>query len=191
MGVSASQSQRTSLTQSCIQYNSPHYNNDHYHQLQVKIKCICRLICHSTPSHVSNECDNMLISLAFSWTNKAADWFRNWMKWTTNYCCITHVQLFGGGHRKEFGRLIDSQYPAGAHPGRQVSPGVFCQVVATHEAALANWTDKLFFPRVSASVARQLVWAGEFPLAAFPLALEGLLTCEKQKTDVSVIFYPT
>lgn len=57
----------------------------------------------------------------------------------------------------EFSRLIDSQYPAGARPGRQVSPGVFCQVVTTHEAAVANGTGKLFLPCVSASVARQLV----------------------------------
>lgn len=67
-----------------------------------------------------------------------------------------------------------------------MSPSVFCQVVATHEAAVANGTGKLFLPRVSASVARQLVRAGESPLAAFPLALEGLLTCMRPHVGLEV-----
>lgn len=51
------------------------------------------------------------------------------------------------------------------------------QVVATHEAAEAHGTGELFLSRVGTSVARQLIGASESPLAALPLALEGLLTC--------------
>lgn len=57
VGVSASQSERTSLTQFWIQYNSPHYNNDHYHQLQVEkkksaITNLSPILSHSAASHV-------------------------------------------------------------------------------------------------------------------------------------------
>lgn len=51
------------------------------------------------------------------------------------------------------------------------------EVVASHEAAEACGTGKPFLPRVRPPVAGQLVGAGEPPLAALPLALEGLLTC--------------
>lgn len=51
------------------------------------------------------------------------------------------------------------------------------QVVAAHETALAHGTGKPLLSRVGPAVARQLVRAGELPLAAFPLAFERLLTC--------------
>lgn len=38
---------------------------------------------------------------------------------------MKNIKLLDGGDRKELSSLIDPQQPAGACPGRQVSPGVF------------------------------------------------------------------
>lgn len=53
---------------------------------------------------------------------------------------------------------------------------MFGQVVATHEAAVAQMADKLLFSRMCAAMARQFVRASKSPLTALPLAFEGLLT---------------
>lgn len=54
---------------------------------------------------------------------------------------------------------------------------MFGQVVAAHEATEAHGAGEPLLSRVRAAVARQLVGAGETPVAALPLAPEGLLTC--------------
>lgn len=60
------------------------------------------------------------------------------------------------------------------------------QVIAAHEPAVAHGTGEPLLPGVRAVVARQLVGARELPLAVFPLASEGLLTCGKT-SSVSVL----
>lgn len=57
-----------------------------------------------------------------------------------------------------------------------MSPGVLGQVVAAHEAAVTHGTGKPFLSSVGTSVSGQLVRASKSPLAALPLAFEGLLT---------------
>lgn len=74
----------------------------------------------------------------------------------------------------------------GALPHGEVPPRVLGQVVAAHETAVAHGTGEPLLPGVGAVVARQLVGARELPLAVFPLASEGLLTCS-ETNSVSVL----
>lgn len=58
-----------------------------------------------------------------------------------------------------------------------MTAGVLDQVVASHEALIAQGTQEAFLPRVGAGVASQLVRAGKLLLAVAPGAWEGPLTC--------------
>lgn len=57
-----------------------------------------------------------------------------------------------------------------------VSPGMFSQVVAPHEALVTQGTVEALLTGVCAVVARQLVRAGELLAAFWPGTLEGALT---------------
>lgn len=57
-----------------------------------------------------------------------------------------------------------------------VSPGVFRQVVAPHEALVAQWTGEALLARVRAVVTGQLVGPGELLTTVWPGTLEGSLT---------------
>lgn len=56
-----------------------------------------------------------------------------------------------------------------------MTPGVFGQVVATHEAAVADVADKLLLARVRSAVAGKLIGACKLFVAALPVAAERLL----------------
>lgn len=58
-----------------------------------------------------------------------------------------------------------------------MTAGVLDQVVATHEALIAQWTQEALFARVGASVAGELVRASKFLLTVGPSAWERPLTC--------------
>lgn len=57
-----------------------------------------------------------------------------------------------------------------------VSPGVFSQVVAPHEALVTQWTVEALLARVRAVVARQLIGTRELLATVGPGALERTLT---------------
>lgn len=63
-----------------------------------------------------------------------------------------------------------------------VATGVLDQVVAPHEALVAQGAQEALLPRVGAGVASELVGAGELLLTVGPGAGEGPLTC---RTDIS------
>lgn len=65
-----------------------------------------------------------------------------------------------------------------------VSPGVFSQVVAPHEALVTHWTVEPLFTRVCAVVTRQLVWTGELLATVRPGTLEGPLTWGNTRTPL-------
>lgn len=66
-----------------------------------------------------------------------------------------------------------------------MSPGVFGQVVAAHEAAVAHVAGKLLLTGVRPAVAGQLVGAGELFVTAVPVTAERLLTCGGRRRTVS------
>lgn len=70
--------------------------------------------------------------------------------------------------------------------GGHVAPGVFGQVVAAHEPAVAHGAGELLLPRVRAAVARQFVRARELLVAAFPRAAERLLPCVRPQVGLEV-----
>ena len=76
----------------------------------------------------------------------------------------------GGGERP----LVSPQ-----HGGHEVgvAPGVLDQVVAAHEALVAQRAEEALLPGVRAGVAGQLVGAGELLLAVGPGARERPLPC--------------
>lgn len=89
---------------------------------------------------------------------------------------------FGQGHFVEvpgFGR------PRGRPFGGHVPPGVFGQVVAAHEAAVAHVAHKLFLASVCPAVAGKLVGAGKLFIAAFPVTAEWLFTCGGRREDTN------
>lgn len=61
-----------------------------------------------------------------------------------------------------------------------VAPGVLGQVVAAHEALLAQRAAELLLSGVSAVVPGQLIRAGELLVTALPVAFERPLTCREQ-----------
>ena len=88
--------------------------------------------------------------------------------------------LSGGRARPSQGvgqRLFGALDHTGVELG--VAPGVLGEVVAPHEALLAQGTAELLLARVRPVVARQLVRARELFKAVWPRAGEGPLTCEK------------
>lgn len=62
----------------------------------------------------------------------------------------------------------------------RMAAGVLNQVVAAHEALIAQWAQEAFLPCVGASVAGQLIRAGKLLLAVGPGAREGPLTCSME-----------
>lgn len=64
-----------------------------------------------------------------------------------------------------------------------MTAGVFGQVVAAHKAPVTHRTDKFLLARVRASVARELVGAGELLVTAVPAAAERLLPYEEPRQD--------
>lgn len=64
----------------------------------------------------------------------------------------------------------------------RVPPGVFRQVVAPHEALVAQRAVEALLARVRAVVARQLVRPGELLAAVGPGTLEGALPCGNTHT---------
>lgn len=88
--------------------------------------------------------------------------------------------LSGGRARPSQGvgqRLFGALDHTGVELG--VAPGVLGEVVAPHEALLAQRAAELLLARVRPVVARQLVRARELFKAVWPRAGEGPLTCEK------------
>lgn len=75
---------------------------------------------------------------------------------------------------------------AGQHGGLEVwvAAGVLDQVVAAHEALVAQRAQEALLPGVGAGVAGQLVGAGELLLAFGPGAGEGPLACSGAQTSV-------
>lgn len=64
-----------------------------------------------------------------------------------------------------------------------MAAGVLDQVVASHETLIAQGAHEAFLPRVGASVAGELVGAGELLLAVGPGAREGPLTCSTEAKE--------
>lgn len=58
-----------------------------------------------------------------------------------------------------------------------MTSGMFCEVIATHELALAHWTHKLLLSCVGSSVTGQFIRAGKSLIATIPTAAERLLSC--------------
>lgn len=58
----------------------------------------------------------------------------------------------------------------------RVATGMLDQVVAAHEALIAQWAEEALFPRMGAGVAGELIRAGELLLTVGPGAWEGPLT---------------
>lgn len=107
--------------------------------------------------------------------------------------CVSHprralVSGVRGGHGH---RAAASLGRAGAleHAGMEacVSPCVFSQVVAPHEALVAHRAVEALLARVCAVVTRQLVWARELLAAVRPGTLEGALTW--RDTHTQVLYY--
>lgn len=86
----------------------------------------------------------------------------------------------GGGE----GRALAASQHGGLEVG--VTPGVLDQVVAPHEALVAQGAQEALLPRVGASVAGELVRAGELLLAVRPGAREGPLPCRTHTHTHSV-----
>lgn len=63
---------------------------------------------------------------------------------------------------------------------------MFGQVIAAHEAPLADAADKLLLPRVRPAVSRQLVGSGKLLIAAFPVTAERLLACVCAQVSLQV-----
>lgn len=72
-----------------------------------------------------------------------------------------------------------------------VAAGVLRQVVAPHEALLADGAAELLLARVRAVVPRQLVRARELLVAFLPAAGEGPLTCGRPGAEVTSRSHPT
>lgn len=66
-----------------------------------------------------------------------------------------------------------------------MAAGVLDQVVAAHEALVAQRAEEALLPGVGPGVAGQLIGAGELLLTLWPGAREGPLTCERAE-DASV-----
>lgn len=69
-----------------------------------------------------------------------------------------------------------------------MTAGVLDQVVAPHEALVAQGAQEAFFSRVGASVAGELIGAGELLLAVRPGTGEGPLTCSME-TEGNTLYY--
>lgn len=74
---------------------------------------------------------------------------------------------------------------ASQHGGLEVrmTAGVLDQVVATHEALIAQRAQEAFFSCVGAGVAGELIRAGELLLTVRPGAWEGPLTCSMKAEE--------
>lgn len=59
----------------------------------------------------------------------------------------------------------------------RMTAGVLDQVVAAHEALIAQWAQEAFFPCVGTGVAGELIRAGKLLLTVRPGAREGPLSC--------------
>lgn len=80
-----------------------------------------------------------------------------------------------GGCRAGGGRSLSARQHGWLEVG--VTAGVLDQVVAPHEALVAQGAQEALLPSVSASVAGELVGAGKLLLAVGPGARKGSLTC--------------
>lgn len=91
------------------------------------------------------------------------------------------VTVLSGGRARPSQGVGQRLFGALDHTGVElgVAPGVLGEVVAPHEALLAQGTAELLLARVRPVVARQLVRARELFKAVWPRAGEGPLTCEK------------
>lgn len=96
--------------------------------------------------------------------------------------CLSHtrgasVSRVRGGHGHGAAASL-GRTGALEHAGMEacVSPGMFSQVVAPHEALVAQGTVEALLAGVCAVVTRQLVRAGELLATVRPGALEGPLT---------------
>lgn len=88
------------------------------------------------------------------------------------------IQLTSVVCRESIGNCIDTEQPPRPVQLLVLMPlHVERQVVGAGEAAVADGALEGLCPRVLPVVARQLVGAREPPVAAFPRALVGLLTC--------------
>lgn len=76
--------------------------------------------------------------------------------------------------------------PRGRPLGGHVPPRMFGQVVAAHEAAVADVADELLLARVRPAVAGKLVRAGELLVAAFPVTAERLFTCRRTERIIKI-----
>lgn len=78
------------------------------------------------------------------------------------------------------------------HAGVEVgmAPGMLGQVVAAHEALVADGTAELLLAGVRAVVSRQLVRARELLAAVLPAAGEGPLTCVSSQVRLEVRRFP-
>lgn len=81
---------------------------------------------------------------------------------------------------------------ASQHGGLEVrmTTGVLDQVVATHEALIAQWAQEAFFSCVGAGVAGELIGAGKLLLTVRPGAWEGPLTCSMETEESRDNHYP-
>lgn len=68
-----------------------------------------------------------------------------------------------------------------------MAPGVFHQVVATHEALVTKWAPEFLLTRVGAVVASQLVGAGELLAAVGPGTWERPFSYNTQRKGKSLI----
>lgn len=88
--------------------------------------------------------------------------------------CRAPVLAFGQGH---FAEVSGIGGPGGRPLGGHVAAGVFGQVVASHEAAVAHVAHKLLLAGVRPAVARKLIGTSKLFVAAVPVAAERLLAC--------------
>lgn len=90
--------------------------------------------------------------------------------------------LTGRRHTAEGGGGGERGLAACQHGGLEVrvTTGVLDQVVTPHEALVAQGAQEALLSRVSASVAGELVGAGELLLAVRPGAGEGSLPCRTE-----------
>ncbi|KAG9355519.1 hypothetical protein JZ751_000357 [Albula glossodonta] len=82
-----------------------------------------------------------------------------------------------GGERWQVAKVVGVHPPTRQLLGAQVAADVLSQVVAAHKAAVAHRASKALLASVCASMAGQLIRAGESSFAALPVADEWLLTC--------------
>ena len=85
------------------------------------------------------------------------------------------------GEPGDFRQPVDFSLPSRNAFCAHVTPGVFCEVVWTHELPVAKWTLELAFAGMTAFVPGEFIGPGECSLTTFPWTFERFFPCNKKQ----------